>query len=179
MHCWLNLCFCNRNHSERKFGLLEVTVWGLGREFTLVLTHWFLLSWISLSFLSWNIFNAFSPTDGVMRTQNYIRFFVWCLPASTGELWSIGGMLQQCMQAMTKPEVHVHDAGCTLHSDTKINKTKKVRKSKITNNNMHRLCHVRFNSGWIKKNCLKYICITKFILKIILKTPNIYLYYNI
>ena len=76
---------------------------------------------VSLSFLSLNIINAFSPTDvnnlGVIRTQNYyIRFVCFCW-RTWKQHWNLyfSGMLTPMYASYDPPEVHVFDAGCTLH----------------------------------------------------------------
>ena len=111
---------------------------------------------LSLSFLSLNIINAFSPTDvnnpGVMRTIYTTIFFV---SVSAGELWSKTGMVE-CMQAMTQPAARSEKCACLMqgarqgkmHFDTNIYKTKKVRKSKtMMNQHIQSLCrHVSWSS---------------------------------
>ena len=70
---------------------------------------------LSLSFLSLNIINAFSPTDvnvnhsGVISTENHIV----CLPVLENF------DTEECEDASSDPARSagsVHDAGCTLHS---------------------------------------------------------------
>ena len=96
---------------------------------------------LSLSFLSLNIINAFSPTDVnsltlESRTQNYTLCvcFYWRTLKQHRNLY-FSGMLQslyasfdpasqKCMYLM------LGALQCTVHSDTNIYKTKKVRKSK-------------------------------------------------